>query len=289
MFKCGYNFYRANLIRIHIELITMRKMGVEMKFIMFILSVIIVPACYALEAGTIKNVTLVADQWCPYNCTPGDVNPGFLVEIADYSFSKEGYDVNYLVRPWTRSILEVRKGDYDGIIGAGRDEVPDFIFPEDPLYSIEHVFYVNSSSDWFYDGHKSLSNINLGAIKNYSYGSFLKDYIEPNYTNETLLTVLHGDDAFGRLPELLKRGRTDAFVEEANIVKNYLNGLDAYRDIKPAGVASTEGVYIAFSPNKRNAKLYAKILSKGFKELKNSGHLDELIDKYSLAKPNKSK
>lgn len=257
-------------------------------FRMLLLFIPVVSISYASSTcDQAKEITLVADQWCPYNCVPGTERPGLLVEIANYSFSQEGYKINYIVRPWIRSILTVRNGDYDGIIGTGRDETPDFIFPDEPLYSIEHVFYVKNTSDWRFSGFKSLQNINLGAIKNYSYGSLLKEYIEPNQANIARLTILHGDDAFSRLVELLKIDRIDAFVEESNIVLNYLTGLNSYEDIKSAGVASKEDIYIAFSPKKRNAKLYANILSKGLKELKSSGKLDHLLLKYSLLKPPK--
>lgn len=252
-------------------------------FKMLLLLIPVVSISYASSTSAqTKEITLVADQWCPYNCVPGSENPGLLVEIANYSFLQEGYKVNYIVMPWVRSILTVRNGEYDGIIGAGRDETPDFIFPDEPLHSIEHVFFVKNTSDWRFNGLKSLQGVNLGVIKNYSYGSLFTEYIEPNQENTARLTVLHGDDAFSRLVRLVKLDRIDVFVEESNIVTSYLIDLDAYEDIKSAGVASKEDIYIAFSPKKRNAKLYADILSKGFKELKSSGKLDHLLLKYSL-------
>jgi hypothetical protein len=39
--------------------------------------------------------------------------------------------VKYQVLPWKRSIIEVRKGNYNAIIGAVKEETPDFIFPEE--------------------------------------------------------------------------------------------------------------------------------------------------------------
>jgi len=40
--------------------------------------------------------------------------------------------------------------------------------------------------------------------------------------------------------------------------------------------------YIAFSPKLQTSKKYAKILSKGMVEIKESGQLDEIIKKYKL-------
>lgn len=37
---------------------------------------------------TKKKVVLGADEWCPYNCTPGSNQPGYVVELAKAIFEK---------------------------------------------------------------------------------------------------------------------------------------------------------------------------------------------------------
>lgn len=36
-------------------------------------------------------ITLVADEWCPYNCVPNSEKPGYAIEIAQEIFNKKKY------------------------------------------------------------------------------------------------------------------------------------------------------------------------------------------------------
>ena len=65
-----------------------------------------------------ETLTLVADEWCPYNCTPGDEKPGFLVEIVKKVFEPQGFTVDYKIVPWARAIRDTRAGRYSAILGA---------------------------------------------------------------------------------------------------------------------------------------------------------------------------
>ena len=49
-----------------------------------------------LTASTFSNwdeIILVADEWCPYNCTPGENKQGYIVEIAKHALESEGHKV----------------------------------------------------------------------------------------------------------------------------------------------------------------------------------------------------
>lgn len=246
----------------------------------FVLMALAVPVA-ASESG--KKIVLVADKWCPYNCSPKSKKPGILVEIAKHAFALSGYKVVYKVRPWNRSIVMVRNGDFDGVIGAGKEETPDFVFPDMPLATIEHTFYVGSDSSWKYTGLESLSTMRLGVIKNYSYGDLYHQYINKYEADTSRLTVLHGEDALDRLVALLERDRINAFVESKNIVASFQRKFPERSSFKPAGVASIENIYIAFSPQNTASKEYARILSEGYRSLRKSGKLDALLEKYHLA------
>lgn len=229
-----------------------------------------------------EEITLVADIWCPYNCEPNEKKPGYLVELATKIFSEHGISVHYEVLPWQRAITFVREGKYNGLIGSGLSETPDFIFPDEGLAAIKHVFLTSSESNWTFSGLSSLHGIKLGAIKGYSYGQLLESYIEPNANNKNRLTILHGDDELGRLIDLLAQGKIDALIEERATILHFLNHQTDAPNLREAGIGDEEDIFIAFSPNLAESKRYADILSQGLKEMRNSGELDLLLKEYNL-------
>ena len=243
--------------------------------LLFIILIIRVSSLGAAE------IVLVADEWCPYNCVPGNENPGFMVEIAKYAFAKEGHTVNYQILPWARAIAEVREGKHHGIIGSGRDETPDFIFPDIELGKAAHTFYTRKDSSWKYEGLDSLKTINLGAILHYSYGKLYKDYILPNKGSKSV-QVIGGEDALGRNIQKLTYGRIDVLIEDKTVFQHYLYKTNTPNDFSVAGVAHTEKVYIAFSPKTKESKVYAKMLSTAMQELRKSGKLIDILQKYGV-------
>jgi len=228
------------------------------------------------------EIVLVADVWCPYNCEPNSDTPGYLIEIAQYAFEKEGHTIKYLTLPWSRAIQMVRNGEYHGIVGTGKSETPEFIFPKEPLIRSEHVFYTNLENKWTYDGLESLKKINLGVINDYSYGALYEEYIRENAKNSKQITTVFGDDGLNRLIKMLEKRRIDAFIEEKQTILEYLKRSNREVTFKSAGVGSEEQIFIAFSPNNAGSKKYAKILSKGYKELRSSGKLEILKRIYGL-------
>jgi polar amino acid transport system substrate-binding protein len=132
------------------------------------LFVFMIAAFTVLETDPAKGddfITLVADEWCPYNCAPNTDTPRFMIEIAQYAFERLGHTIRYEKIPWARAIRGTREGQYDGIVGAGREETPDFVFPEHGLGRAVHVFYVRQGEAWKYSGLASLEQISLGVVR----------------------------------------------------------------------------------------------------------------------------
>ena len=63
-----------------------------------------------------------------------------MIEIARYAFERLGDTIRYEKVTWARAIHETREGRYDGIVGAGREETPGFVFPAHGLGRAVHVF-----------------------------------------------------------------------------------------------------------------------------------------------------
>lgn len=244
-------------------------------------------SCLFFQSAALRceEVTLVADEWCPYNCQPYSRNRGFMIDIAEHIFNKHGVKVNYLILPWARAILEVRKGNYSAIVGAGRQEVPDFIFPDSAFGKAEHTFYVSEASalNWKFEGLNSLKKVKLGAIRGYSYGSLNRNYIARNRKNRKLVEIVSGETGLQQNIDKLLMGRIDVLIEDHSVFSYYLREHHIQNTFQIRGVADTEEVYIAFSPRITNAWKYSELISKGIKEMRTSGELDEIMQKYGLS------
>ena len=236
---------------------------------------------FSVHSLTADEIVLVADEWCPYNCGPKNKNPGFMVEIAKYAFAKEGHKVIYRTVPWARAIEMVREGRHQGIIGTGRAETPDFIFPDIELGRATHTFYTRRDFPWKYNGLDSLKEIDLGVIDQYSHGNLYKDYIKPN-EGSINIQVIGGEDGLTRNIKKLSYGRIDALVEDKTAFQYELFSTNTKNDFSDAGVAYSEDVFIAFSPKIKESKAYAKILDNGMQELRESGKLEQILNKYGV-------
>ncbi|NIB43456.1 amino acid ABC transporter substrate-binding protein [Pseudomaricurvus alkylphenolicus] len=229
-----------------------------------------------------EELILVADEWCPYNCAPGSDRPGFMVEIAQHALAKEGHTVVYKTVPWARAIANARLGLYQGIIGAGREETPDFVFPEIESGHSTHTFYVKRGNAWRFEGLESLESVNLGAIIHYSYGGLFSDYILPNKDKQNV-QVIGGENTLGRNIKKLITGRIDVLIEDKAVFQHHLFITSTLDQFQVAGVSQKEKVYIAFSPNNGKSKHYAQIINSGMKELRESGRLKRILEKYGVS------
>ena len=245
------------------------------KRILFFLIFLITSYLYADE------IILSADQWCPYNCDCEEDCPGFMIEIAEYAFEREGHTVTYITLPWARAIKYVREGKYTGIVGTGREETPDFIFPDIETAVADHTFYVKKGNTWRYSGFDSLEKVRLGAIINYSYGSLYNDYIKPN-KKSTRVQLIGGKNALARNIKKLLNGRIDVLIEDKKVFQYHLYKTNTPDQFTDAGTAYIEKVYIAFSPKLEKSKLYAEILSKAMRELRETGELEKILKKYGI-------
>jgi polar amino acid transport system substrate-binding protein len=251
-----------------------------LKFLILVVSIF----SLSTQAKAEEVITLVADQWCPYNCVPDSEKPGYAIEIAKEIFNKNNIKIVYSNLPWDRAIEESRKGTYNGIVGANKLEASDFIFPEEKIGYSVNMFYVKEESTWQFDGIASLEKVSLGVIDGYSYNEGLDAYIEKNKTNSSKIQVIDGETGLVQNFKKLDMGRIDVFVENQAVGANYINE-NRIVGLKSAGQITdvnkeNDFIYIAFSPSNPNSQKYSQMLSDGIKEMRASGKLQEILDKY---------
>lgn len=252
----------------------MKKYWLAVSFLFFF-----VPLVYGGDV-----ITLRADIWEPYNCDPGAAKPGFMIDVAKAIFTKAGYEVDYQAKGWTwdRSIEEARNGRIDAIVGAYHNDAPDFVFPEETFITQRMTFFVKKGNPWRYAGVDSLAKIKLGVISGYAYEESITAYVKKN-ANQGMVQVINKANALELNIKKLVAGRIDVTIEDAAVFTTKVAALGLDGQIEEAGaVGFPDNATIAFSPARESSKKYAEILSQGLKEMRTSGALKELLDKYGL-------
>lgn len=214
-----------------------------------------------------RTITLVADYWCPFNCSDHSTGRGLLVEEAAAALELEGYKVSYSEIPWSRAINDVGNGRYDAIVGTGPAETPNFHFPREPLASAHHSAFTLPNKGWEYQGLESLKAVRIGVIQHYSYGGLYKDYIEGNQHDESRVVVLRGNRALGRLVEMLRLGRIDVLIAEKMVLNHHFQLREQVNPLRYAGLVNSEPLYVAFSPAIADGAELAQALDRGLAKM----------------------
>jgi polar amino acid transport system substrate-binding protein len=229
-----------------------------------------------------EPLRLRADYWCPYNCTPGTANPGYMVEIAMRAAARLGLAADYQLMPWDRAMSEVRAGSIDGAIGATMLEAEGLILSE-PLGFDADCFFVSANSDWRYQGPDSLKGVLLGAISGYTHDEGPIDaYISAHSGPNGAVTTTSGDEASARNVRLLLLRRIDVLLDSEAVVKTEAGKLGRSTLIRQVGCLKALPLHIAFSSKYRSAAAMVEALRLEVAELRKSGRLAEMLGRYGL-------
>ena len=235
--------------------------------------------CHSAKADTIS---IRSDTWCPYACDGGSVLPGYMVEAARAIFAKHGHRVDFKTSPWIDAIKDTRSNKVTALIGCSRADAPDFIFPGRPLGQMINHYFVKKNSSWSYNGRQSLEGKRIGVIANYTYGDAVDNLVK---TKHKSLVIFSGVDPLGQMLKKMDEGGLDAFVESPTVLSFHLGKrkmeLDKFKAVSP-NLANDPDLYIAFSPNNPKSAYYAEIISKGIDDLRRSGELQRILDRYNL-------
>ncbi|MFP4475628.1 MAG: substrate-binding periplasmic protein [Desulfatibacillaceae bacterium] len=242
---------------------------------------ILTALCLLLPTTAMADrIVLVADQWCPYNCEPDEEEPGYMVEITRTIFQPLGHQVVYRNVEWVKAIEQTREGEYTGIIAAYKEDAPDFVFPENELGISAQYFFVRKGDPWRWAGFPSLQGKKVGIIEAYSYGEKMDAHIAEHPER---FVVAGGDDPLGDLLERLMNGSVDSILEDPNVFMLKAMRFYLTDKVERAGqFGEAENAYIAFSPKLPESEEYARILSEGLDDLRESGELDAILADYGL-------
>lgn len=228
------------------------------------------------------TISIRADEWFPINGVPDSDKPGYMIEMASAILAKHGHTVDYKTMPWERSLDQVRKGNFDCVVGAYRDDAPDFIFPELSWGLIETSFYVKKGSPWRYQNMDSLKDVSVATIGGYAYSEEFDAYVEA-FKSSSKVQVINANNALEQNIKKLLAGRVDTLVESDLVMIAKLDEMGMSDQIETAGLLNeAENMYIACSPAKPESAKLVKQLNAGLIELRQSGELKKILRKYGL-------
>jgi len=229
-------------------------------------------------------ITLRADPSCPSNCDPDSDHPGYDVELAKIIFGAAGYEVDYRLLSWSRTLVEVRNSTIDGFIAGIKEDAPDFIFPEEPAGVLVNAFAIRKGTNWKWTGPESLKGKVFGYIPDYQYFPALKSYIEAHANDPKLVQGVAMMNAGELNLRKLAVGRIDVTSDDMIQLQYEINQLKLSDQLEviDAGVGAPVPDYIAFGPNNPRAHKLAHLWDEGIRRLRKSGELKQILDRYGI-------
>ena len=233
-------------------------------------------------ARALEPLTFVADEWCPFNCVPGDEHEGFVLDIVRRIYADEGYEIHYASIPWTRVLREVRSGTYDAAIAATGNEAPGLVYPVESCGVSDNAFFTRIGSPWRWTGIQSLANIRTAFIRDYDYGGSFAHYLDER-KNSPMTTFSVGEVALAKNMRLLAWGRIDLVVADVIVGRYTLRTMGLDDVIECNGRENIpEPVFVAFSPQREDARHLAELYDQGIDRLRASGELATILARYGL-------
>ena len=227
------------------------------------------------------KVVFVADPWCPYTCHAGSDREGILIDVLRSALPSAKYIIEYKNLPWARAVEDTRHGKYNGIVGAFYSDAPDFIFPNKPIVEIQNHAFVLAQSNLKVWEDQYLKSKKIGLIQGYSYGDKVDRQVALKSSN---LQILAGDEILSRLVKMLDAGRIDIIIETPLVILEAIKDMKKnqadYRSLGPVSSLAL-GLHIALSPKNAASQSIKLDLDRGMSELKESGKLQKIFDRYS--------
>jgi polar amino acid transport system substrate-binding protein len=224
---------------------------------------------------------LTADEWFPYNGTPGAAREGYVVDVARAIAARGGDAIAYRVFDWETALARVRTGTDDCAIAANAADGVGLALSPEPIGRTVNAFFVRADSEWRYTGVDSLAAIRLATIAGYAYGDELDAWIA-RAPVERVVRVSNSRRALRHAFGLLLTEQVDALIDDELVVQALADRLGVRGRIVSAGRApGALDLYLACAPTARGRAL-AQRFGAGVQALRDSGELAAILKRYGL-------
>ncbi|MBK8284027.1 MAG: transporter substrate-binding domain-containing protein [Ahniella sp.] len=244
---------------------------------------LIVLLCTAAQVHA-DTITIRADEWLPYNGPLSRKPPGYMIEMADAIAATQGHTIEYKTMPWDDAVASSRKGDIDCVVGALKSDAEGFMFPEESWGDSLNGLFALTDTDWTYTDIESFSSVRVAVIAGYSYSEEIDAYVEANKADPNKVVIVNstGRALMNAVSRLVSR-KADVIIEDVNVAASTFAKMNMADRMKSVGVVGEpEPLYIACTPASPRGKQFADMFSAGTVELRSSGKLAEILEKYGL-------
>ncbi|WP_150913577.1 substrate-binding periplasmic protein [Marinobacter halotolerans] len=223
------------------------------------------------SAGKIK---ISSGHWPPYLSQALPEN-GFLAQIVSESFRVQGYDVELVFLPWSRSLAMVKAGRYaaSAVWSCTEARSREFLYSASIL-PYQYVFYHRADEDFEWSSFDDLKGKSVGLTQDYSYGTTLSGTIDSGFITADVTT-----SDLANFKKLLL-GRIDLFpmdpvVGEA-IIKNQLPAQSFRLAFHPKPLRQAH-YHLLFDKDSTKAPELRRAFNQGLAELRESGRYEAII------------
>ncbi|ANP67911.1 MULTISPECIES: substrate-binding periplasmic protein [Vibrio] len=226
------------------------------------------------------NYYVIAEQARPFQIEQqGQMHSGIVTDIVSAIFAESDYQVNYHTYPFKRMISILEEGAEPNWLTYGSPnwgKVQSENLSEEPIYTVKHVLVSSSEKPLEFKNMDTMHGRSIVLLLGFDYPN-LTPFFENGSVNE--MRVKDYNAAY----RVISRTPGDtAFVEMESRVLYNLKRLNLPLEnfqIQPfSSVIPDYSIYLAFSPQMQPET--QNYINTRLVELKASGEIDEIIQKY---------
>ena len=230
--------------------------------------------CWASQARAQQTLTVVFEEWPPYQYTQDGKVIGIDTEVLEEAFRRMGVTPKFRSLPWTRALNEVKEGDADAIFSMGYPEQRPFLFfPKTPISDQRSVLFARKDSPVQVSDIHDLEGKSVGVVKSNIYGD-LFDKNEKILRDESSSQEMEFDKLLaGRYDVLITFELVGLFFVKQKQLADQVKMLDYIVDTQPT--------YVGFSKAKgAQSEALANQLSDVLAQLRQEGFMETVRNKY---------
>jgi len=228
--------------------------------------------CIAPTTSHANNLSATQGSWPPYVFTDGQ--SGLSFDIVKAAFQSQGYDIDLTVKPWLRSLKEVKLGSQDILVAAwwSRDRLQTLSFST-PYLMVELQLITLKDASFDYENLSSLEGKKIGFIRNYAYGEeyYASAHFERVYSSDLLTNI-----------KKLKAKRVDVIFADKRATKFLMKregiNIEDFHFIESSSVIKP--IHMAVSVHHPDRHMIMLNFLKGIHTIKTNGTYDEILLKY---------
>lgn len=131
-----------------------------------LLSCLLLIASITVSAAEVRLATLEYPPYSSEHLTKG----GSIVELTTRAFAESGHTARIDFLPWARVLVELRKGNYDGILPLWPDDITnERLIASRPLLYSELGFFMRRDTPVTFTNLKQLAGQKVGVVRGYIY------------------------------------------------------------------------------------------------------------------------